>query len=196
MEIITVDKKEKEVARELAEVLAKAFYDDPLAIYFFPYENKRLKGLRRFFYAQLTGLFGSKTIVLATQNLKACSIWVAPGTKPSVLKSGYRILPTAMSLGTRVGLAAFAIGYLERFHPKEPHFYLATIGCDPDYQGRGLGSSLINAQLKHIDEMGLPAYLESSKEKNVPYYKRFGFEVIKEVTLPKNGPPAFLMWRN
>lgn len=196
MTVVRVDPADKSIARELSEVLARAFFDDPLAIYFFPDESVRIKGLRRFFYAQITGLFGPNTVVLTTDNLKAVAIWVKPGKSPSIIRSGYRILPTAFVLKTRVFLAGRAIAYLERFHPRQKHFYLATIGTDPEFQGKGLGSELLDYQLTEIDSKHMPGYLESSKEKNVPYYRRFGFELIKEITLPKNGPPTFLMWRD
>ena len=48
--------------------------------------------------------------------------------------------------------------------------------------------------LDRCDAEGLGAYLESSKEQNVPFYRRHGFEVTEEVHLPE-GPPLWLMWR-
>ena len=49
--------------------------------------------------------------------------------------------------------------------------------------------------LERVDREGLPAYLESSKESNVPFYARFGFEVRETVTHP-DGPSQWLMWRD
>ena len=42
----------------------------------------------------------------------------------------------------------------------------------------------------------IPAYLESSKEKNVPLYERNGFKVTEVYTVPNGGPPIWLMWRD
>ena len=41
----------------------------------------------------------------------------------------------------------------------------------------------------------MPAYLESSKERNVAYYARHGFRVREELDLPR-GPRVWLMWRD
>jgi len=49
--------------------------------------------------------------------------------------------------------------------------------------------------LEHCDADGLPCYLESSKQRNVPFYRRHGFEVVEEVHLPGDGPPIWTMWR-
>jgi GNAT superfamily N-acetyltransferase len=57
---------------------------------------------------------------------------------------------------------------MERHHPKEPHWYLAFVGCDPTCQGQGLGSALIKEGLRRCDADGLPAYLESSSPRNIP----------------------------
>ena len=42
---------------------------------------------------------------------------------------------------------------------------------------------------------GMSCYLESSKERNVPFYERFGFKVIDEIRLLR-GPKMWAMWRD
>jgi hypothetical protein len=44
------------------------------------------------------------------------------------------------------------------------------------------------------DREHFPAYLESSKERNVDFYARHGFRVRERITLP-DGPSLWLMWR-
>ncbi|MCB1038392.1 MAG: GNAT family N-acetyltransferase, partial [Acidimicrobiales bacterium] len=85
---------------------------------------------------------------------------------------------------------------IEKAHPKEPpHWYLALIGTDPAHQGEGVGGALIGAITQRCDAEGLGAYLESSKEQNVPYYARHGFDVVAEIRM-EDGPTMWRMWRD
>ena len=87
------------------------------------------------------------------------------------------------------------LNLVEAMHPHEPHWYLASLGTAVGRQGTGVGSALMRPVLEHCDAEGMPCYLESSKERNVPFYRRHGFEVVQEAPLPGDGPPIWTMWR-
>lgn len=53
----------------------------------------------------------------------------------------------------------------------------------------------MRSRLDRCDAEGAPVYLESTKEENVPYYMRFGFDVTGEITIPDGGPRMRQMWR-
>jgi GNAT superfamily N-acetyltransferase len=72
---------------------------------------------------------------------------------------------------------------------------LAVLGTEPDGQGKGKGSAVLAPVLAQCDRDGEGAYLESSKERNVPFYERHGFRVTEELTV-KDGPTLWLMWRD
>ncbi len=66
-------------------------------------------------------------------------------------------------------------------HPAEPHYYLGTLGVDPEHQGRGVGSALLWHWLGSADRADQPAYLETDSAANLPFYARAGFEVTGEL---------------
>jgi GNAT superfamily N-acetyltransferase len=69
------------------------------------------------------------------------------------------------------------------------------LGTAVEQQGKGVGGALMRPVLDHCDAEGIPCYLESSKERNIPFYRRHGFEVVEEVPLPGDGPSLWTMWR-
>ena len=49
--------------------------------------------------------------------------------------------------------------------------------------------------LAGADSAGVPAYLESSNERNLPLYVRNGFRVVGELRALGHGPTIWRMWR-
>jgi ribosomal protein S18 acetylase RimI-like enzyme len=76
-----------------------------------------------------------------------------------------------------------------------PYLYILMVGVTPTHQGKGLGSSLLRALMADCDEQGLPIYLETETQENVRMYDRYGFELVKQVTLEKLGLPMWEMMR-
>ena len=60
---------------------------------------------------------------------------------------------------------------------------LAVLGTDPVAQGRGLGSAVLHPVFERCDADSVGAYLESSKERNIDFYARHGFRVMRELRL-------------
>jgi len=72
----------------------------------------------------------------------------------------------------------------DQAHPRGvPHFYLTLVGTSVDHRGHAYGLRLLAENLRHVDEAGLPSYLEASNPANVPLYMRYGFEVLDSFTL-------------
>jgi ribosomal protein S18 acetylase RimI-like enzyme len=179
--------------------LTRAFDDDPVMRWIFPDDGMRRRRLPSFFASTLrsTGLHsdGADVAVTGAQVL-GCAIWMAPGTWRPPLRRQLAALPSVMiRFGSRLAVASVTYGALQRVHPERPHWYLAGIGTDPPAQGRGVGSELMWSRLARCDAAMQPAYLESSKESNVPFYQRHGFRVTGELTIPGGGPTFWLMWR-
>lgn len=182
--------------RALADVLAKAFYDDPPFMWILPDDKTRL--------ARNRGIFATVLRVEALRHgavdvawdgesgrIVGGAIWFPPGTWPSTLSplQGIRALHGfARALGRRLGPASDLVRALAPAHPAAPHWYLYDIGVDPAYQGRGVGGALLRSRLDRVDKEGAVAYLESSKPGNIPIYEHFGFQVAQVPRLPDGAP--------
>lgn len=176
--------------------LVRAFDDDPVAEFMFAGDRRRRLGLRSFFSVQIRRQYLPLGHVYTTEDLRGVAVWGPPDRPTSATRQLLDLLPTApYVLSRRTARALRFLFEVDARHPKEPHWYLATLGTEPDYQGTGVGSALLSASLARIDEEGAPAYLESSKARNVPLYARFGFEVVEELHSDTGGPPMWLMWR-
>ncbi len=99
-------------------------------------------------------------------------------------------------LGGRASASFRLLADVERARPTQEHWYLATLGTDPPVQGRGVGSALLRSMLKVVDDEGMPAYVESSKRQNVPFYMRHGFEVTGVVRSVDGVVSLWPMWRS
>ena len=180
----------------LAEALARAFFDDPVMSFIRPRERGRLRRIRVLFELQLRRVHLPHEECYTTADLAAGALWAPPDRwrmpVAAVLHSLPRVVPL---LGRRFPVALRAINAVERVHPRAPHWYLAVLGTEPAQQGQGIGTALLQPVLERCDREGLPAYLESSKESNLAFYGRHGFEVTGKIALPAGGPPVWPMWR-
>lgn len=182
--------------RPLSQALARAFEDDPVSLYLLPGERVHLHRLERYFDWQLLHVFLPRGEAWTTDDLAGASLWVGPDrSPPSVVEGLVQLFAAVRILRRQTGRALRLLELLEAEHPKIRHCYLATIGTDPDRQGHGVGSALLSVVLDRLDREGVPAYLESSKEENLSFYRRHGFEVTGEVVAPEGGPRLWLMWR-
>ena len=133
--------------------------------------------------------------VLVDDELRGAAIWAQPDHwKASPREMVSLTVPTVRLFRAKTLRGMRTMSAMEKLHPTAPHWYLAILGTDPAHQGHGIGSALIGAITDRCDEQGLPAYLESSKEQNVAFYARHGFEVTAQPSLP-GGPKIWLMWR-
>ena len=173
----------------LSGTLAAAFFDDPVFSYCYPDVAQRQEILPRWFE------------IVTEANLPHGGIYT---TDDGV--AGAVCVPPDAEDDEQMGAAlaevsgSYAQTLLEVFermddaHPHEPHHYLFLLGTRPEWQSRGIGSTLLRSVLELFDRDAMPAYLESTSEGNKRLYLRHGFEVTGEIKLP-DGPSMWPMWR-
>jgi ribosomal protein S18 acetylase RimI-like enzyme len=180
---------------ELARMLGRAFLDDPVATWACPADRRRLRVNARFFAFRTRQLLRQDQ-VYTTTGVAGAALWALPDRWRTTARDALALAPLAPLWGWRVPRVVRGMSRIERAHPDTPpHFHLAVLGTDPSRQGEGIGSALLAPVLELCDRDAVPAYLESSKERNIDFYGRHGFRVTGELLLPK-GPPVWPMWRD
>lgn len=178
--------------RHAAEVLARAFHDDPFYVTLVPDERGRPGRLAWFMERMLQYglLYGH---VYATPAVEGAACWFPPGhthpTAGDILRSGLYALPLLLGLGGYRRLTAF-LRFAEGMRARcvtAPHWYLLLLGVDHPHRGKGLGGRLMQPVLKRATQDGVPCYLETENEGNVEFYARHGFRLAEAGREPRHG---------
>jgi GNAT superfamily N-acetyltransferase len=184
---------------DLSKTLGRAFFDDPVMCWMLPDAEARRRKLSKLF-ASMTRHHhlangGVEVVSDGAGRIGGAAVWAPPGAWRATRAQELRAMPGLIwAFGRSIQRGLVIEEMMKKAHPEEPHWYLAFIGSDPDVRGKGYGQALMNSRLDRCDAEHAPAYLESSKPDNVPYYQRFGFEITGEIT-PPGGPTLIPMWR-
>jgi GNAT superfamily N-acetyltransferase len=185
----------------LAGILSQAFLFDPIMTYAFLDDEDVRGAFIKLVYSRVIRyalLYGE---VLTTESVDGGAIFLSPGNE---IFSLWRAFRTGMfSLPFELGwenlrrfmatLEAAEEGHKYCMH--EQHWYLWVIGVHPSKQGKGIGSALMDPILSRADVDGLPCYLETSNERNLPIYENKGFKVRFKTKTPDDGPHIWGMVR-
>jgi GNAT superfamily N-acetyltransferase len=181
----------------LAQTFADAFAEDPIFSWLLAGKPDVDRRLERFFRILLRDeLRQTDHEVFLADDGSGGAIWKGIDRWKTPFSTIVRQMPgitAAFGLTNRRPLAI--LGAMEKVHPHEPHYYLETLGTRRAVQGKGVGSAVMSVVLERCDREGVPAYLESSNPRNIPFYARHGFEVREPVPLPEGAPVLTPMWR-
>jgi ribosomal protein S18 acetylase RimI-like enzyme len=187
---------------EIAVLGARSFYDDPFFMHLSDDPMLRVRGLALYMRSHLVAL-GDSAVATGARNpaglLAGICVWQRPGTHP--LPMGRQVREMGGSLRALIrqpGSLVKGLRYtmaVEKARPRDEHWYLCMLAVDPMAWRRGVGSALLEPSLAAVDEDGLPGYLETQKEDNLAFYRRFGFEETVRLTPSRGGPPLFTMTR-
>ncbi|QFU74550.1 GNAT family N-acetyltransferase [Halioglobus maricola] len=180
---------------QMAAILADSFSTDPVMNWVLPATDI----YPGFFRLITRDIFLPKGLCHVETADRGAGLWLPPGEKFD-LKPGPGLIGLMLKLILKSSLAPLRripqqAAVFDRHHPEAPHYHLLFVGARHANQGQGVGSALIKEGLRTVDKAGMPAYLESSNERNVPLYERHGFEVVSEDNMPGGGPPVWFMWR-
>jgi ribosomal protein S18 acetylase RimI-like enzyme len=185
--------------QQAAQVLGRAFVDDPVseAVYHNFSIERRIRALTVDFMAEvkLCVQKGYPLQVNEDGKVIAAAVIYPPGAYPLAAFYQWMLLIKSI-LGNGFYDIRDWMKWLEevdKIHPSEPHYYLEYLGVEPEHQGKALGSTLMEHLIHTADEAQVGCYLENANPRNVPFYQRFGFEIVDEKKII--GLPAWFMWR-
>lgn len=193
-EIIRAGQNDVEV---LGQVIAEAFFDLPQSRWLVPDPGTRRAIFPAYFQLAVEHAMANGT-VQTTPDRDAAALWICVEHELPLPPADY-LLRLAAVTGTWINRFVTFDAALEQHHPLgEPHHYLNILAVRPDRHGQGIGTSLLSAYHRHLDQTaGLPAYLEAADERTSCLYRRHGYAPRTEgpFCLPDTGPPMWPMTR-
>jgi len=176
---------EKAEGLRVAEILARAFRDNPLNVAVIQSRDPSVR-MRCNLHGMLALLpvaqvHGCVRVARVDGQLAGALVAAPPLGYPlpaPSLASRFRcLLGQGWGVARRWGQVFEA---LDALHPIEPLGYLGSLGVEPSLQRRGVGMALLDAWLAELDRDGVGAYLETDGRQTVGFYQHRGFEVVGE----------------
>ncbi len=181
----------------VAEMLARAFQDDPLFIYFIPDAAERESKLPHFFRPLVRHGIVHGESYATSPDLEGVATWL-PSEKDgiwSLLRSGaLSLLPqmgkTVINRMWRFNRYTAAI---HRPHMPSRYWYLQYVAVESALRGKGYAGILLKPMLTRIGQEHLPCYLGTQNERNVPLYQHHGFKIVEEFATPGTSFSSWFM---
>ena len=177
-------------------VLGQAFVDDPVFGWLVQGSNRERRLTQVFSAFAGTAARTDGAEVLVTPERTAAALWLPPRAWHAGTRELVRTSPR-LAAGLRGGVlrGLRLLSAVERYHPREEHWYLEALGAVPQARGTGVGGRVVQPMLDRCDTERLPAYLESSNPRNWSFYERLGFVRLAALPVPRGCPLILAMRR-
>jgi ribosomal protein S18 acetylase RimI-like enzyme len=166
----------------VVNILVNSFDDNKSVNYIIKQDKKRVQRIRALmeYSFDICHLFGD---VFLTDDKNGCALIVLPDKKKLSFKS---IILDAKLVINSMGLsntkkAMYRESKIKKEHPKDLIYYLWFIGVEPNEQNKGIGSLLLEYVINEGLALKRKICLETSTMKNIPWYKKHGFSIYKEL---------------
>ncbi len=185
--MVTLPPRELSAASAL---VGRAFAADPFANHAIPGAQGRDRRLATIFRAVVAGALRYGEVDATSPELIGVAAWLRPGNEilsmAQLIRCGVLRIPLKLPWAVTREYRRYEV-FAEALHRKvapEPHWYLAPLAVEPEHQGAGHGSMLLQVGLDRIDREGKSCFLETQNERNISLYERHGFDVVEQTVVP------------
>lgn len=166
------------------DILTSSFDTNQSVNYIVQQDRKRLERIKALmdYSFEMCYEFGD---VFLSDNKKACALILYPEKKKTNLKSislDLKLIVSCVGV-SNIKKALARESKIKSLQPKELMYYIWFIGVYPSHQNSGTGTELLNEIIEDSRKKQRPIYLETSTLKNLPWYRKFGFDVYNELQL-------------
>ena len=176
MDDVQISFMENSDIQESANVLSVAMVDNPLHVAIFQGKGERQRiEIEKMFCELLIELPG--IVFLAKQRQNIVGVMRMKSCQGRKVAAVPKDATDESDIGWRKSVWHADWG---RNDPIEQHWHLGPIGVLPSHQGSGIGSILMERFCKEVDACYAKAYLETEGRKNVRFYQKFGFKIVRE----------------
>lgn len=185
-----------------ARTLVQAFWNYSETVHLLPSESARRRALPRYLSGDCADsqAYDALLGVVVDGQVVGAAAWLPPEAYPvparrQVAQVRYLLPAVPWALGTAREARRGQLVNRAR-HPREPHFYLRSVGVLPSWQGRGVGGAMLLPMIEEADKRALGCYLTTAEFQNVAFYERFNFRVLASYYPTPTWPKVWSMWRD
>lgn len=192
-EILKVESYSGKLLDEVSGLLTKSYLDNPMNVRVFGKDV----GLSNevFFKLALQRMKGTKLVIKERDVVLGFIHWAKSPNCQFSMVDRLKAIPIClayMGLDVTLDLSRW-LSIWSANEPSYPHVHLGPIAVDPEYQGLGIGTQLMERYCMVLDEQNHIGYLETDVRSNIAFYEKFGFHVREEINVL--GVPNYLMRR-
>ncbi len=177
----------------LARVLTHAFQRDPLLRWVIPDDGAYERFAQRYFELQLGNTIKAGT---GYTNLERTGVatWCNPTDQRSLLTGFLAGLKTIWLLKDNLSRAYYIDELMSGYRPRKHYLHLTLLATSPEVQGSGVARHLVEPILTRARARQTPVYLECSNRENLGFYRQFGFRLVDDIPVTKQGISGPTIW--
>jgi ribosomal protein S18 acetylase RimI-like enzyme len=168
----------------IIHILTKSFFSNKSVNYIIRQgkrKEERIKALMEYSFNICNG-FGE---VYLSDDRNACALILYPDKIRTTLKTIFwdlKLITYCIGIGN-IKKALARETKIKELQLQGNICYLWFIGVDPSEQNKGVGSQLLKEITEDAKSKNIAICLETSTGKNIPWYKKHGFEIFNELDL-------------